>query len=91
MYDIRKERMDLNIIEQRLCDQARMIRLNWCLTALEMDVVKKDNNENGENNDQNFDSDHDDQSETTENNCQDLVNVLQNNIALSYENVEEWV
>ena len=88
MYDIRKERMDLNVIEQRLCDQARMMRLNAHLIAHKMDVVKKDNNENAENNGQNFDRDHDDQSEATENDCEDLVNVLQNNIALSYNNVE---
>ena len=88
MYDIRKERIDLNVIEQSLCDQARMIRLNAYLIAHEMDVVKKDNNEDAERIGQNFDSEHDDQSEATENDCEDLVNVLQNNIALSYKNVE---
>ena len=34
--------MDLKVIEQSLCDQAKMIRLNECLAALQMDLVKKD-------------------------------------------------
>ena len=45
-------------------------------------------NENAENNDQNMGSDDDDQGEAKENEYKDLVNVLQNNVTLSFENVE---
>ena len=46
-------------------------------------------NENADKNRQNIGSDGDDQGDATENECEDLVNVLQNNVALSFENVEE--
>lgn len=44
--------------------------------------------ENAENNYQNSGSDHYDQSEATDNDCEDLVNVFENNTALSIENVD---
>ena len=47
-------------------------------------------NENADKNGQNSRNvDNDDQSEVTENECENLVNVLQNNVSLSFENVEE--
>ena len=47
-------------------------------------------NENADKNDQNTgnDNDDDDQGEATENECENLVIVLQNNVSLSFENVE---
>ena len=48
-------------------------------------------NEMAENNDQNAGSDDDndnDQSKATENERDDLVNVLQNNVSLSFGNIE---
>ena len=63
--------------------------MNWWLTELKMNVMKKSmTNENAENNDQNMGSDDDDQGEAKENEYKDLVNVLQNNVTLSFENVE---
>ena len=63
--------------------------MNGWLTELKMNVIKKSmTNENAENNDQNMGSDDDDQDEAKENEYKDLVNVLQNNVTLSFENVE---
>ena len=63
--------------------------MNGWLTELKMNVIKKSmTNENAENNDQNMGSDDDDQGEAKENEYKDLVNVLQNNVTLSFENVE---
>ena len=46
-------------------------------------------NENAGKNDQNIGNDYnDDQGEATENECENLVNVLQNNLSLSFENGE---
>ena len=46
-------------------------------------------NENADKNDQNTGNDNDDdQGEATENECENLVTVLQNNVSLSFENVE---
>ena len=46
-------------------------------------------NENANKNDQNSgNDDNEDQGEATENECESLVNVLQNNVSLSFENVE---
>ena len=46
-------------------------------------------NENANKNDQNSgNNDNDDQGEATENVCENLANVLQNNVSLSFENVE---
>ena len=54
MHNIWKETQGLKVIEQRLCDQARMIRMNGWLTELEMNVIKKSMvNENADKNDQN--------------------------------------
>ena len=44
-------------------------------------------NENAEKNDQSIGSDHD-QGEATKNDCEDLLNVLQNNVTLSLKNAE---
>ena len=41
MHNIWKERQDLKVREQRLRDQARMIRMNGWLTELEMNAIKK--------------------------------------------------
>ena len=63
--------------------------MNGWLTELKMNVIKKSmTNENAENNDQNMGSDDDDQGEAKENEYKHLVNVLQNNVTLSFENVE---
>ena len=63
--------------------------MNVWLTELKMNVIKKSmTNENAENNDQNMGSDDDDQGEAKENEYKDLVNVLQNNVTLSFGNVE---
>ena len=52
MYSIWKERQGLKVIEQMLCDQVRMVRMNGWLTALAIDVIiKRMINENAENND----------------------------------------
>ena len=75
---------------ERLCDQARMIRMNGWITELETNVIKKRMmDENSDKNGQNIGKDDDDdQGEATENECEDLVNVLENNVTLSFENVE---
>ena len=91
MHNIWKKRERLKVTEQRLCDQARMIEMNGWLTELEMNVIKKSMmNENADKNDQNTgnDNDDDDQGEATENECENSVTVLQNNVSLSFENVE---
>ena len=52
MYDIWRESQDLKVTEQMLCDQARMVKMNVWLIALEIDVmIKRMINENAENND----------------------------------------
>ena len=44
----------MKVTDQRLCDQARMIRMNGRLTELEMNAIKKCiMNENANKNDQN--------------------------------------
>ena len=90
MHNIWKERQGLKVTEQRLCDHAMMIRMNGWLTELEMYVIKKIMmNENANKNDQNSgNDDNDDQGEAIENKCEKLVNVLKNNVSLSFENVE---
>ena len=90
MHNIWKERQGLKVTEQRLCDQARMIRINGWLTELEMNAIKKCMmNENANKNDLNSgNDDNDDQGEATENECESLANVLQNNVSLSFGNVE---
>ena len=40
MHSIWKERQSFNITEQRLCDQARLIRKNNWLTALQLAKIK---------------------------------------------------
>ena len=89
MGNIWKERQGLKVTEQRLCDQARMIRRNGWLTELVMNGIKKSMmNENEDKNDQNSGNDDDDnQGEATENEYENLVNVLQKNLSLSFENV----
>ena len=90
MHGSWKERQDLKVTEQTSCNQARMIRMNPWLIELEMNVIKKSMmNENADKNDQNIGSDDDDnQAEGAESECEDLVNVLQNNVTLSFENEE---
>ena len=95
MHNIWKRRQGLKVTQQRLCYQARMIKKNGWLTELEMNVIKKSTvNENADKNDENIgNNDNDDQSGATENKCENLVNVLQNlqnNVSLSFENVE-WM
>ena len=77
MHNIWKERQGLKVTEQRLCEQARMIRMNEWLTELEMNAIKKNDQNSGND-------DNDDQGEATENECEKLANVF-----LSFENVEE--
>ena len=69
MHSMWKKRQGLKVTKQRLCDQARMIRMNGWLTELEMNVIKKSMmNENAGKNDQNIGNDYnDDQGEATEN------------------------
>ena len=70
-------------------DQAKMVGFNGSLTKLEMDVIKKMMmNENSETNEPYISNHHDDQDEATENEREDLVNVFQNNVTLSFGNVE---
>ena len=90
MHNIWNERQGLKVTEQRLCDQARMIRINEWQTELEINAIKKCMmNENANKNDQNSgNDDNEDQGEATENECESLANVLQNNVFLSFENVE---
>ena len=45
-------------------------------------------NENADNDQNSGNDDHDDQGETTENEFDNSVNVLQNNVSLSFENIE---
>ena len=61
--------LGLKVTEQRVCYQARVIRMNGWLTELEMNVIKKSTvNENADKNDQNSGNDDtDDQSGATEN------------------------
>ena len=75
MHEIWEERQGLKVTEQRLCDQARIIRMNRWLTELEMNVIKKKSmiNKNTDKNDQNISSDDDDQGEAKENEFEDLV------------------
>ena len=86
MQNIWKERQGLKVTEKRLSDQARMIRTNGWQTELEINVTKKGLvNENPNKNDQNNGNDNiDDQREVTENECENLVNFLQNNVSLSF-------
>ena len=90
MHNIWKERQGLKVTEQRLCDQARMIRINGWLTELEMNAIKKCMmNENANKNDQNSgNDDNDEQREATKKECENFANVLQNNVSLSFENIE---
>ena len=90
MHNIWKERQGLKVTEQKLCDQAWMIKMNGWLTELEMNAIKKCMmNENVNKNDQNSgNDDNDDQGEATENECENLANVLQHNVSLNFENVE---
>ena len=75
MHNIWKETQGLKVIEQRLCYQARMIRMNGWLTELEMNVIKKSMvNENADKNDQNSgNDDNDDPGGATENKCENSV------------------
>ena len=58
MHNIWKERQGLKVTEQRLCDQARMIRMNEWLAELEMNVIKnRMMSENADKNDQNSGND----------------------------------
>ena len=82
MHSMWKKRQGLKVTKQRLCDQARMIRMNGWLTEPEMNVTKKSMmNENADKNDQNSgDDSNDDQGEATENECENLMNVSLNNV-----------
>ena len=64
--------------------------MNGWLTELEMNAIKKSMmNENANKNGQNSgNDDDDDQREATEKECEDFANVLQNNVSLSFENIE---
>ena len=64
--------------------------MNGWLTELEMKAIKKSlMNENANKNGQNSgNDDDDDQREATEKECEDFANVLQNNVSLSFENIE---
>ena len=93
MHNIWKERQGLKVTEQRLCNQAKVIRINGWLIELEMNaIIKNMVNKNADKNEQNSgNDDNDDQGGATENKCENLVNVLQNlqnNVSLSFENVE---
>ena len=89
MHNIWKERQGLKVTEQRLCDQARMIRINGWLMELEMNAIKKCMmNENANKNDQNSGNDDNDQREATKKKSENFANVLQNNVSLSFENIE---
>ena len=41
MHSMWKKRQGLKATKQRLCDQARMIRMNGWLTEIEINVIKK--------------------------------------------------
>ena len=64
--------------------------MNGWLIEPEMNVTKKSMmNENADKNDQNSgDDSNDDQGQATENEFENLMNVSQNNVYLSFENVE---
>ena len=59
------------------------------LTELQMTLNKNVMNGNADKNGQSTGSDDDDSGEATENTCENLVNASQNNVTLSFENVEE--
>ena len=89
MYYIWKERQSLKVTDQRLCDQIRMIRMNWWVAKLEMNVIKKSMmNENAYKYDKNIGSDDHDQSQAKEDKCEDLVIFLKNNVTLSFDNIK---
>ena len=93
MHHTWKKRQGLKVTEQRVCYQARVIRMNRWLTELEMNVIRKTTvNENANKNDQNSgNDDNDDQGGATKNKCENSVNILQNlqiNVSLSFEYVE---
>ena len=64
MYNIWEKRQGLKLTEQRLRDQARIIRMNGWQGALEMGAVKK--GDVLERNDQDIESDINDQGEITD-------------------------
>ena len=69
MHKIQKEKQGLKVTEQKLCDQARMIRMNGWLTKLEMNVIKESlMNENEDKNKKiSGNGNDDDQGKVTEN------------------------
>ena len=69
MHKIQKEKQGLKVTEQKLCDQARMIRMNGWLTKLEMNVIKESMmNENEDKNKKiSGNGNDDDQGKATEN------------------------
>ena len=69
MHKIQKEKQGLKVTEQKLCDQARMIRMNGWLTKLEMNVIKESMmNENEDKNKKiSSNGNDDDQGKVTEN------------------------
>ena len=72
MHNIWKERQGLKVTEQKLCDQARMIRMSGWLTELEMNVIKQSiMNENADKNDQNSGNDDDDDDDQNSGNDDD--------------------
>ena len=96
IYNIWKERQGLKVTEQKLCDQARMIRMNGWLTELEMNAIKKCMmNKNANKNDQNSGNDNnDDQGEATENvegRSEEEKIMIKNIIEIAEHNLEEEV
>ena len=69
MHKIQKEKQGLKVTEQKLCDQARMVRMNGWLTKLEMNVIKESMmNENEDKNKKiSGNGNDDDQGKATEN------------------------
>ena len=69
MHKIQKKKQGLKVTEQKLCDQARMIRMNGWLTKLEMNVIKESMmNENEDKNKKiSGNGNDDDQGKVTEN------------------------
>ena len=69
MHKIQKEKQGLKVTEQKLCDQARMIRMNGWLTKPEMNVIKESMmNENEDKNKKiSGNGNDDDQGKVTEN------------------------
>ena len=58
MHNIWKERQGLKVTEQKLCNQAKVVRMNGWLRELEINTIKKNMvNENGDKNDQNSGND----------------------------------